>query len=803
MCFHFPVMPRIYYALRDEKAAPIIDVLADTPAIPAGGQWGTFLRNHDELTLEMVTRRGARRRCTAGTPPTRGCAPTSASGAGWRRCSTTPAPRSSSSTRCCSRCPGSPCLYYGDEIGMGDNIWLHDRDAVRTPMQWTPDRNAGFSTRRPGQALPAGHPVAGLPLQPRQRRGADGAPAPRCCTGCAAMLAVRREHPVFGLGDFERAARSTTSAVLAFVRASTGASATREDRRHVRACVNNLSSPARRPTTITLPERVRGRAGRETCSAARLPRRRAPTARITVTLGSRDFFWLRAGAGRGDDRWLRSTPDRDADARAKLELRRALDGRAALVRRQGHAAPAAAARRLPARRPAQGEVGVETLILADEAVSPSRSSTRCRSTYRGAPAPRRRARARRHDRALGAGRRGRSTTPRTTRCTSPSSARPGPTGRYVATWPRPPPGSGRPGHRIGDDRRAAAAPCTGSGCSAASSPTPRSSSTPRSRRGPAPTASADPAHRQGVPDAARPATNPDVVLQSALARRRLAAGARPLGSAAGAWHQPGPTRRRAGSGHLAFAQEFLPGVEDAWRVALRGRRGRHRLHRPRARPGRGDRRGAPRPSPRVCGTEEPHRGPSRPSCDPGRTRGLEAAVAEAPAARGPARARSTRCSRAAVDVALARPAAHPRRLPPRPGAARRRPRLGAARLRGRAAAAAVGAHAARPVAARRRRDAALASTTWRQPRPRPPGRRGAVPATGRTAAERPSSTATPPCWRDPRTDPDAAALLARLRARQGPVRGRLRGPQPPHVDRDPGLGRPPTLRPAPRRTRRK
>lgn len=106
MCFHFPVMPRIYYALRDEKAKPIVDILAETPDIPAHGQWGTFLRNHDELTLEMVTTE-ERAAMYAGTPRTRGCGPTSASGADSRPCSTVPARRSSWRTRWSCRCPAA------------------------------------------------------------------------------------------------------------------------------------------------------------------------------------------------------------------------------------------------------------------------------------------------------------------------------------------------------------------------------------------------------------------------------------------------------------------------------------------------------------------------------------------------------------------------------------------------------------------------------------------------------------------------------------------------------------------------
>ena len=172
MCFHFPVMPRLYYSLREEKAAPIIDVLADTPPIPQGTQWGTFLRNHDELTLEMVSpeERSAMYGWYAPDPRMR-------ANVGIRRRLAPLLDNSRAEIELIHALllslPGSPCLYYGDEIGMGDNIWLNDRDAVRTPMQWTPDRNSGLLQRRPGQALPAGDLQPRLPLQQHQRRGPD------------------------------------------------------------------------------------------------------------------------------------------------------------------------------------------------------------------------------------------------------------------------------------------------------------------------------------------------------------------------------------------------------------------------------------------------------------------------------------------------------------------------------------------------------------------------------------------------------------------------------------------------------
>ena len=142
MAFHFPLMPRIFMAVRREYRFPISEILAQTPAIPAGCQWGIFLRNHDELTLEMVTDEerdymyaeyakdprmkaniGIRRRLAPLLDNDRN--------------------QMELFTALLLSLPGSPVLYYGDEIGMGDNIWLGDRDGVRTPMQWTPTATPG------------------------------------------------------------------------------------------------------------------------------------------------------------------------------------------------------------------------------------------------------------------------------------------------------------------------------------------------------------------------------------------------------------------------------------------------------------------------------------------------------------------------------------------------------------------------------------------------------------------------------------------------------------------------------------
>jgi maltose alpha-D-glucosyltransferase/alpha-amylase len=142
--FHFPLMPRIFMAIRREERKPIVEILAQTPDLPPKSQWMIFLRNHDELTLEMVTdeERDYMYREYARDPMMR-------MNVGIRR---RLAPLMENGRRQMEllnglllSMPGTPVLYYGDEIGMGDNIFLGDRNGVRTPMQWSIDRNAGFS----------------------------------------------------------------------------------------------------------------------------------------------------------------------------------------------------------------------------------------------------------------------------------------------------------------------------------------------------------------------------------------------------------------------------------------------------------------------------------------------------------------------------------------------------------------------------------------------------------------------------------------------------------------------------------
>ncbi|MEU1289237.1 maltose alpha-D-glucosyltransferase [Kitasatospora sp. NPDC005856] len=215
MAFHFPLMPRLFMAVRRESRYPISEILARTPAIPSGTQWGIFLRNHDELTLEMVTdeERDYMYAQYAKDPRMR-------ANVGIRR-RLAPLLENDRNqielfTALLLSLPGSPVLYYGDEIGMGDNIWLGDRDGVRTPMQWTPDRNAGFSSADPGKLyLPVitdpayGHQSVNVEAQ-------QGSPA-SLLNRTRDILRIRAAHPAFGLGTFTEF-DNENPAVLSYLR---------------------------------------------------------------------------------------------------------------------------------------------------------------------------------------------------------------------------------------------------------------------------------------------------------------------------------------------------------------------------------------------------------------------------------------------------------------------------------------------------------------------------------------------------------------------------------------------------------
>ncbi|EHM02868.1 maltose alpha-D-glucosyltransferase [Acetobacteraceae bacterium AT-5844] len=200
MSFHFPLMPRMYMAMAQEDRFPITDILRQTPEIPPTCQWAIFLRNHDELTLEMVTDSerdylwntyAADRRARINLGIRRRLAPLLERD---RR-------RIELMNSLLLSMPGTPVIYYGDEIGMGDNIHLGDRDGVRTPMQWSPDRNGGFSRANPaGLVLPAiMDPMYGFEAVNVEAQAADQHSP---LNWMRRMLAVRKRHRAFGRGSF-------------------------------------------------------------------------------------------------------------------------------------------------------------------------------------------------------------------------------------------------------------------------------------------------------------------------------------------------------------------------------------------------------------------------------------------------------------------------------------------------------------------------------------------------------------------------------------------------------------------------
>jgi maltose alpha-D-glucosyltransferase/alpha-amylase len=277
MCFHFPVMPRIFMAVRRESRFPISEILEQTPAIPDNCQWGIFLRNHDELTLEMVTdedrdymwgeyAKDPRMKANIGIR--RRLAPLLDNDVNQMELF----------TALLLSLPGSPVLYYGDEIGMGDNIWLGDRDGVRTPMQWTPDRNGGFSISTPGRL----HlPVIQDPVFGYQRVNVETEVenASSLLHWTRRMIHARRKHHAFGLGSFTDLGGSNPS-VLSYAR---------EYEDDIVLCVNNLS---RFPQPVELDLRLwEGVEPIELLGGVRFPK--IGELPYLLTLGAYGFYWFR------------------------------------------------------------------------------------------------------------------------------------------------------------------------------------------------------------------------------------------------------------------------------------------------------------------------------------------------------------------------------------------------------------------------------------------------------------------------------------------------------------------------------
>ena len=276
MAFHFPVMPRMFMSVRREDATPMYEILERTPDIPHNAQWGLFLRNHDELTLEMVTdeerdymyseyAKDPRMKLNLGIR--RRLAPLLENG---RR-------QMELFYGLLLSLPGTPILYYGDEIGMGDNIYLGDRDGVRTPMQWNADRNAGFSKADFAQLYlpPLMDPVYGytaVNVEAQERSQSS------MLHWLRRFIAVRRRYPVFGEGQFEALDASNPS-VFAFLRFNG---------HRMLLCVNNLSRFSQ-PVELDL-RRFNGRTPVELLG--RVPFPRIGELPYFLTMGPHGFYWF-------------------------------------------------------------------------------------------------------------------------------------------------------------------------------------------------------------------------------------------------------------------------------------------------------------------------------------------------------------------------------------------------------------------------------------------------------------------------------------------------------------------------------
>jgi maltose alpha-D-glucosyltransferase / alpha-amylase len=276
MAYHFPLMPRIYMAIAQEDRFPITDILRQTPDIPENCQWALFLRNHDELTLEMVTdvERDYLWSTYANDPRAR-------INLGIRR---RLAPLMDNDRRkielmnsLLMSFPGTPIIYYGDEIGMGDNIYLGDRNGVRTPMQWTPDRNGGFSRADPARLYAPmimdpvyGYEAVNVEAQSRSLSS--------LLSATKRLISVRKSTLAFGRGTMTFI-RPTNRAVLAYVREYKG---------EVILCVANLSRSAQ-ATELDLSS------WKERIPLEMLGRTRFPAIGelpYMITLGPYGFYWF-------------------------------------------------------------------------------------------------------------------------------------------------------------------------------------------------------------------------------------------------------------------------------------------------------------------------------------------------------------------------------------------------------------------------------------------------------------------------------------------------------------------------------
>ncbi len=325
MCFHFPLMPRLFMAVADEDRYPVHDILRQTPPIPENCQWAVFLRNHDELTLEMVSERERARmhEVYAIEPKMR-------INVGIRR---RLAPLLENDRRrielmngLLMSMPGTPVIYYGDEIGMGDNLFLKDRDGVRTPMQWSPDRNGGFSTAEPVRlyapvVMDPTYGYEAVNVETQQRNSSS------LLNWMRRAIAVRKAAKAFGRGTLTLLYPSNRR-VLAYLR---------EYENETILVVANLAHTAQ-AVQIDLAA-FAGRVPFEMLGSTAFPP--ITTTPYAITLAPYGFFWfalvrdprgasapIRAGglpelptvvvprAGLAFDRWARAVIDADVVPRA-------------------------------------------------------------------------------------------------------------------------------------------------------------------------------------------------------------------------------------------------------------------------------------------------------------------------------------------------------------------------------------------------------------------------------------------------------------------------------------------------------
>jgi len=282
MAFHFPLMPRLFMALRQGDRHPISEILSQTPEIPSTCQWAIFLRNHDELTLEMVTdeERDYMHQAYAHDPQMR------INGGIRRRL----APMMENNRQRIElmnalllSLPGTPVLYYGDEIGMGDNVYLGDRNGVRTPMQWTPDRNGGFSMADPARLYA---PVIMDPVYGYQAVNVEAQERLpfSLLNWMRRMIALRQQHRVFGRGGID-ILRPENRPIFSFVRTLDGEAPV--------LVVANLASTVQ-PVTLDLSNYT-GRTPVEMTGGTTLPP--ITTAPYFLTLAPYGFYWLRLETG--------------------------------------------------------------------------------------------------------------------------------------------------------------------------------------------------------------------------------------------------------------------------------------------------------------------------------------------------------------------------------------------------------------------------------------------------------------------------------------------------------------------------